>query len=251
MNRSGKHVLMALSLAAVCAAAACDGASDAGGDQPLARGARGPEVEAAYAYLQAFGYFPNEQLAARYPSWRPIVAEAPANHALLDERMELALKTLQRNIGLPVTGALDAATIAFMAEPRCGNPDIDLHAEARTDKWAILGPQTRWTKNAITYRFANPNGTITNFPNASALRSLNQLVDQDMGERHSAHVHAGHQRGDFIISYADIPTPGSTAPLPNPDIIIDSIWSDWTSARLQNAVIHEMGHVIGLNHVHV
>src|SRR5262245_15244746 len=118
------------SLAAATSGAGCgdtstDPSSTSVDTSALGRGARGPEVQRTYDYLKAFGYFPNAELATRFPDWRPIVARPPAEPDLFDENLEAALRKFQLVAGLPATGRLDSVTAGLMAQPRCGHPDVD------------------------------------------------------------------------------------------------------------------------------
>ena len=81
-------------LALMLALAACDVDEDPaetaadladGGDAPtgqafeaLEMGDHGPAVVAAHEHLRRYGYFPNPELAAEYPGWRPVVDGARA-----------------------------------------------------------------------------------------------------------------------------------------------------------------------------
>jgi peptidoglycan hydrolase-like protein with peptidoglycan-binding domain len=97
-------------------------------------GHSGPEVLRVHDFLLRHGYFPNAQLSAEFPSWRPAVPEAPSTPEVFDEHLEEAVYAFQRMYGLPLTGAVDQTTAAAMAEERCGVPD---HVSAEGDKWAV------------------------------------------------------------------------------------------------------------------
>ena len=86
-------------------------------------GDHGPTVAAAHEHLRRYGYFPNPELAAEYPGWRPVVDASPEDPELFDQPLAEALSRYQEGHGLPVTGKLDAATHALMQQPRCGFPD--------------------------------------------------------------------------------------------------------------------------------
>lgn len=98
--------------------------------EALEIGDHGPEVAAAHEYLRRYGYFPNPELAAEYPGWRPVVDVTPEDPEVFDAPLAEALSSYQQGHGLPVTGKLDAATQALMQQPRCGFPDH--HTPQRT-----------------------------------------------------------------------------------------------------------------------
>ena len=54
--------------------------------------------------------------------------------------------------GLPVTGELDAATLALMSRPRCGFPDVSADFTAQGSKW---------NKTALTYAYSEFTADLT------------------------------------------------------------------------------------------
>jgi hypothetical protein len=126
----------------------------AGVQRDLALGARGEDVRAVNDYLARYGYFPNADLAAHYPAWRPIVAEAPTSPDVFDMRTAEALAALQRNMGLPVTVVVDDATRAVLRSARCGIPEGVAAAIDDSDKFAWWNPTHGWwTRNSsVTYK---------------------------------------------------------------------------------------------------
>ena len=72
----------------------------------LGLGGKGPDLPRVRGFLRRFGYFPESSSGEE-----------------LDAPTELALRRYQEWNALPVTGRLDAATAAFMEQPRCGVPD--------------------------------------------------------------------------------------------------------------------------------
>lgn len=89
----------------------------------LTIGSRGAEVRALYEFLVRYGYFPNAELAARYPGFRPIIAEPPADPSAYDSRLAEAVLRYQENMGLTATGEADAETLALTRQARCEWPD--------------------------------------------------------------------------------------------------------------------------------
>jgi peptidoglycan hydrolase-like protein with peptidoglycan-binding domain len=138
---------LALVLAGVTAALSACGAEDASQAADLGLGARGPGVAAAQAYLARYGYFPNDELARRYPAWRPIVPEQPSP-GIYDVQTEKAVRALQRSMGLAVTGVVDGPTRDLLGEPRCGVPAGLRRADDR-NKFLLQG--SSWYDHGITH----------------------------------------------------------------------------------------------------
>jgi hypothetical protein len=198
--------------------------------------------------LRRFGYFPNAELSEQYPSWQPFVKEAPAQPDVVDGNMQAALRELQRNLGLPVTGTLTADTLAAMQQERCGVPDGEVSA-SRVDKFALQGASNRWTKTNITFRFATAGG-------------LGALTQNQVRAAISNGIHAWEANtnltfsevtsgGDFAITFHNMDGPGNIlarggAP-PAPAMEFDSSES-WSLLPLVAVAQHEAGHLIGLDH---
>lgn len=263
------HLARLLSTFAVAATAA--GCGEAKPESPdttvdtssLGKGARGPEVQRAHDYLKAFGYFPNAELATRFPGWRPVVARAPSQPDLFDENLETALRKFQLVAGLPATGRLDAGTVETMAQPRCGHPDVDPEGPRQVDKFSVQGPSRRWQKTNIRVKFAeptrgllpagtpgDPNLTVATIINAIAAWSqVTNLSFQFSLDPNSA--------ADLTITYqaANPPTLGWAGPPPSQHLnIVPVVTGGWSpmgtasSMSLTNVAMHEAGHMLGLDH---
>lgn len=159
-----------LGLLFALAAAACGGqgsASDVSPGEPnqpdvddLRVGDNGPAVRAVNEYLTAFGYFPNDDLARQHPAWRPIVAQGPRVLDEFDEHTRQAVSGFQTNMGIPVTGVVDASTRSILQSPRCGIPD-GMTVLDPTDKFALR--KAKWKKSSLTLKF-NPAGMPLQLP---------------------------------------------------------------------------------------
>ncbi|XP_070600475.1 interstitial collagenase-like [Erythrolamprus reginae] len=82
--------------------------------------------ELAARYLQRYGY---------------LEATNPEAQMML----ETPLKAMQKRLGLPETGELDAATLTAIRAPRCGVPDVGRYATRRG----------KWDHTDLTYRVVN------------------------------------------------------------------------------------------------
>ncbi|HEV8625586.1 MAG TPA: matrixin family metalloprotease [Acidimicrobiia bacterium] len=132
---------------------------------PLERDSKGPDVEALYRYLKKYGYFPNDELK-NFTQWRPNMAFDPDDVQLFDETFEQAVKLFQRQQGLKVDGVVGPKTLALMAQPRCGFPDVVPAStsseapagETTSDEFRVQG--NRWSSNTITYHFDNVTSDV-------------------------------------------------------------------------------------------
>src|SRR4051794_7529921 len=53
-------------------------------DTDLSLGSTGEQVRTLNEYLSTRGYYPNAQIAAEYPAWRPAVSTAPDDPSVFD-----------------------------------------------------------------------------------------------------------------------------------------------------------------------
>lgn len=236
------------------------------------KGAQGPQVEAAFRHLQAHGYFPNAELARRYPGFRPAVAREPARPDLFDDAMEAALKRFQEAQGLPVTGALDAATRGLMQRSRCDSPDL-YGFNARTAQSSESGlasfvTVSSWPQTNLTFSFLN--GT----PDLSANDSRNAVIGALQRWQAAAPVaftevgggpvdlYVSWQYGDhgdgnpFAAStlahayYPNCSSAYSCSALAGDVHFNDGFgWTvNGTNYDLRSTALHELGHSLGLGH---
>ena len=103
---------------------------------------RGLSEGGSIAYLERFGYL--DELGG------------PRRHHAPDN-VQRALREFQAMSALPVTGRLDAQTVARMRQPRCGYPDVirpSQRPENTSDSSAPLAYALRggkWNKDLITW----------------------------------------------------------------------------------------------------
>nr|AEY69045.1 matrix metalloproteinase [Thamnodynastes strigatus] len=84
--------------------------------------------ELAVRYLQRYGY---------------LTATPPGGQM----ELETPLKALQKQLGLPETGELDAPTLTAMRAPRCGVPDVG--------GYTTFNREPKWDHTDLTYRVVN------------------------------------------------------------------------------------------------
>lgn len=214
------------------------------------------DVTAINAYLSRAGYFPNDELAERYPRWVPAVPEGPAAPDVFDERSMEALELFQAAHGLEVTGLPDEATRSIMAQPRCGNPD---HVSGSADdKWHH---DAEWSDpypygGTFTYRV---EGQATGLGRTLTLLLINEAFDmwhQEIGVRF-VRVDST-QPSDAVIEFVQLDVPGmntilgrvmGTAFGPRFHMQIDTNDTySYPADNFVNLVVHELGHLLGFNH---
>ena len=107
-------------------------------DKDLKVGDSGPDVRTVHDYLAMYGYYPNADLAAHFPAWRPLIANAPKDPNVFDQPTADAVRQLQVNYHLSPTGMVDGPTRAAMVTARCGVPD-GIRRLDRSDKFSLGG----------------------------------------------------------------------------------------------------------------
>jgi hypothetical protein len=220
------------------------------GTDQLGAGTSGPVVAEAQAYLNRFGYFPNAELAAEFPSWRPVMKDAPKQAGVLDAVTIEALARFQRTSGLPVTGTLTPETLAAMRAGRCGVPDGDVAAEKREDKFAVKASANRFSPNSnITYRFASQISLgQVQWAQAHALINAGIQTWAQFSNLTFTEVTNG---GDMEIVFQNIDGPDkSQAQFTSPPFqrLVFDTSEAWTVQKVLAVATHEAGHMNGLNH---
>lgn len=220
----------------------------------VACGPSGEDASSVNAYLTKHGYFPNEELAERYPDWLPAVAEGPEDPAVAGERTVEALEIFQRAHGLEVTGIADAPTREMMEAPQCGMP-FHLHP-AYDDKWHH---DAQWSApyplgGTYTYRVVGAATGLTPTQTVEAIEDAFDVWHRDIGVRFerttSGTPHAW-------IRFVPIDGPGNIGAR-----VFNNYWGGqrhsmevdtqdtWAPGSLmfKNMIIHEIGHMLGFNH---
>ncbi len=248
---------------------------------PLDVGSSGDVVRSVNAYLTAFGYFPNADLAQAFSQWRPIVPVAPADPNVYDARTADAVTALQENAGLPRSGVVDEETLAIIRMPRCGNPD-GIPRDA-ADKYALLrdtgtlSAPGRWAIQPPTS--FNINYAVTNAPSNLSLSQVQTAVATALV---SGWSHAMGSQIQFTDTTGQGGTPAiaitfaasgpgcpagttwegctnlsqnSGGNITGATITLNTVFTfavggfaSATSADLVSIVLHESGHALGLAH---
>lgn len=216
------------------------------GEIQLELGSRGPLVKEVQDHLRSFGYFPNDELLADYPAWRPI-AEVPSEEGLFDENTRVAVLQLQRNYGLRETGSIDSRLIDLVRTPRCGHPDNIIPVDDESKFHA----GTKNTDSNMTWKLTNIAAAITSL---AAGRAEVTAATQSWVNAGSALVFTQSSAAsvDLTLSFADLGPNTVASYLANTiRFNTDFTWSVGASPSafdFQSVVVHELGHFLGFEH---
>jgi len=247
-------------------------ADDATSAASLSLGARGARVRDVYAYLAQYGYFPNATLAQRYPGFAPLVAEAPHDPAIYDERLARGVRAFQRLHGLPETGVADAPTLASMTPRDCSFPDG--YAAAQTQDPNVLAFHINRTVPSLSW-------SIDSAPPGETVESLAALIREMAAVWETVHPGSFERvtgrRGNFGVGFRTIDgrssdddgdltcdrqcVLGQAAGSSGITLDTNERWSfrgslenpngkgfDALNVDFQSVVLHEIGHVLGIQH---
>lgn len=228
-----------------------------------AAGATGNVVNELQDYLSRFGWL-------RLPDSPPVVAahtELPeAAPGRFDDATASALVDFQRFYRLPVTGRLDAATLALLQRPRCGVPDRPVGPDT-PDAGEFVVASTKWSNLHLGYRLSAGTPDLSNGAVGAALWFAYRSWCLESG----IEVHVVSQSADIDVRFATGDHGDGTSfdgvgkvlahgfyPPPNGgDLAGDLHFDDaetWTrdlpptGIDLDTVALHEAGHTLGLNH---
>jgi hypothetical protein len=217
------------------------------------RGTEDPEIGKVQRFLTRYGYLAD--------TISPDKLDAPTSEAL---------KTYQQVMGLEATGELDPKTAEAIQAPRCGTPDVNLVSQADSGvsaSFVLRG--CNYPDARFTFRFVNGTGDVTGTQERTAVTNAFATwaavlcgaeftaptsgdIDFEIGWFQGDHDDGSPFDGvGNTLAHAFYPPPcggGHAGEMHFDEAEMWSLTGAGSTFDVETVALHEIGHLLGLNH---